>query len=398
MKYVDETAAKFATFPVELIERVLDLLDGNEILLSFGHVCRRFQTITQNYNRLSIKFISPLSSNYVQRLHRDIRTENVVALTLDNSLGSFDEIKRYLCVTYTRLHSLILYHIEEDYLQIIISHLKFSDLVSFSLSMSEITSLKSDSIGLLSTLIALPSLHQLTLDVHSRITDWISWPNGCSVHELKIQQCAYEQFCIILNQLPNLRIFTLNECTMRDVDQSVQPISHLQLTSLTLNDTELSIDSLEFLLSLFPSLLRLKILKTKACSSNYLQRFCQWEHFINEKLLSLKKFDFYFFGRYYSNENIESILTPFCTSFWLEQKQWFVTAKYSKTGWKPTISFYSSTLSTQKFPDNLDPDGMSYATTTARNDGLSKISNEWIARFDLFCMTSLTNDAVSCSN
>jgi hypothetical protein len=155
-----------------------------------------------------------------------MRPENVVTLTLVHSSCESNMIRQFLCSDYicqlTRLRSLTFCEIEEHDLQTIINSLRNFTLASLSLSMTKVNMLSNDSIVLLSAVITIPSLRKLILDVDNRITNQISWPNQCSIHELRIQKCTYEQLGVILHQLPNLRIFALNDCYMRDIDQVVQ--------------------------------------------------------------------------------------------------------------------------------------------------------------------------------
>ncbi|CAF0973035.1 unnamed protein product [Adineta steineri] len=63
-----ESTSPFQTLPVELIYRMLDLLDAKDILFSFGHVCRRFYTIapqaTDIFNNGNYPEASSCASTY----------------------------------------------------------------------------------------------------------------------------------------------------------------------------------------------------------------------------------------------------------------------------------------------------------------------------------------------
>jgi hypothetical protein len=87
---------------------------------------------------------------------------------------------------------------------------------------------------------------------------------------------------------------------------------------------------------------------------------------VNGNILLVKDF------RYSKN----SILTPFRAQFWLEQKQWFVTVKYTRSSSTTKVIVFSPTYSTTKFPAYFNFDEMSYWTTTTKNDNASKMNNE----------------------
>jgi hypothetical protein len=94
----------------------------------------------------------------------------------------------------------------------------------------------------------------------------------------------------------------------------------------------MSINELQALLSLFPFLVYLQLTTQIPRSSRFIEGFSQWENFISKKLPLLEEFNFNIniYSSIYQHENIETILTSFCTPFWLEQKRWFVTAIHSK--------------------------------------------------------------------
>ncbi|CAF3825901.1 unnamed protein product [Rotaria sp. Silwood1] len=133
-----EPLPTFLTLPVELIDRILDLLDTESILFSFSGVSKRFHAIAYNYSRLTINFTDKSSKADIQRICRAMRPENVIALTLKNSSRQSNIIRHFLSSVYiyqlTQLRSLTLYNIEEYDLQTIIKSLTTSKLSSLSLS------------------------------------------------------------------------------------------------------------------------------------------------------------------------------------------------------------------------------------------------------------------------
>ncbi|CAF2746050.1 unnamed protein product [Rotaria sp. Silwood2] len=172
-----EPLPTFLTLPVELIDRILDLLDTESILFSFSAVCKRFHAIAYNYSRLTINFTDTSSKADIQRIRRAMRPENVIALTLKNSSRQSNIIRHFLSSVYiyqsTQLRSLTLCNIEEYDLQTIIKSLTTSKLASLSLSVSKAKPLSTHSIDLLSAMVAISSLRRLILDIDRRISDHI---------------------------------------------------------------------------------------------------------------------------------------------------------------------------------------------------------------------------------
>ncbi|CAF4085947.1 unnamed protein product, partial [Adineta steineri] len=207
----------------------------------------------------------------------------------------------------------------------------------------------------------------------------------CTIQELRIRTCTDENLFNILHQLPNLRIFGMNEFNIQSINQIVQRTSYYQLTSFSFNYISISIDKIEFLLSFFPSLIYLKLTTKATQSYDFGKRFSQWEqeHFIGKKLPLLQKFDFDISFMCDNNLNLESVLTPFCTSFWLEEKHWFVTAIYRHDNWGSILTLQSSIFSTEIFPNKLSSSAIAYSATTIRSDNALKRSNDWNLRINL---------------
>jgi hypothetical protein len=241
-----ESISPFLSLPVEPVHYILDFVKPKDILSSFGNVCRRFRTITDSYDRLSIRWSHQWSKTEIQSMCRVMRPENVISLILKKSHAQFNpKWPFFMLYLYLRTEP---------------------TLTSWLFQISNTKPLISESINLLSTIMTLLSLCHLTLNVDRQITYRISWSKQCSIYKLRLQTCTYERLCSFLKQLPNLRILMMHECILQDIDESVQQIACPQLTSLTFNDTGMSIDKLEYLLLLFPSLLNFE-LQTKGCRS-----------------------------------------------------------------------------------------------------------------------------------
>jgi hypothetical protein len=99
-----------------------------------------------------------------------------------------------------------------------------------------------------------------------------------------------------------------------------------QLKSLTLEDNRMDVFKLEQFLSLTPALIYLKVIGMAYLIDSY-----RWEKILRIKLPSLDRFEFFFMSWKNVNYNfsdIQSLIRPFQTSFWLENKQWMVNCDY----------------------------------------------------------------------
>ncbi|CAF5111385.1 unnamed protein product, partial [Rotaria sp. Silwood1] len=97
--------------PVELFYRILDHLDSETILLSFGYVCQRFHAIVKTYNRYKIDLSSISKSNFHSVCHL-LQPDNIISLTLSDDIETPGQISLFLSIfhihQFTRLRHLTL--------------------------------------------------------------------------------------------------------------------------------------------------------------------------------------------------------------------------------------------------------------------------------------------------
>jgi hypothetical protein len=100
-----------------------------------------------------------------------------------------------------------------------------------------------------------------------------------------------------------------------------------QLASLTIKECQLEIVELQLILSITPALVHLKLISRRSTFDSWFNGSC-WEELIQTKLPLLNKFDFYVCRTSDNNQNIDdvnTVIAPFRTLFWLDNKRWFVT-------------------------------------------------------------------------
>jgi hypothetical protein len=122
-----------------------------------------------------------------------------------------------------------------------------------------------------------------------------------------------------------LQTFIIKDVLWNDTN-IITSTQYRQLKSLTLEDNRMDIFKLEQFLSLTPSLNYLKVIGMAYLIDSY-----RWEKILRIKLPNLDKFEFFFLSWKNVNYNfsdIQSLIRPFQTSFWLENKQWIVNCDY----------------------------------------------------------------------
>jgi hypothetical protein len=385
------SSSSLLTLPVEILHRILDQLDIQDILFSFRRVCKTFYSIINIYNRLTLKLSNHSSETRIHCLYRILSLSNVGTLILqkcysNNQLNnidwffSFGDLHRF-----TILHSVHLESMTENDFRTIMRHL--ATLSTFkSLTIFDRRILKNDTIILLSAVIAMESLRKLDLDISSRIIDQISWPNHATFRELTLRKCSYKQWCHILHHSPNLRIASTADFDMNTIDKTFSSITYQQLTSLTLNEIRFPIDQLEMLLLSYPSLIYLNLTANEISSFQNLRRFSQWEDLIREKLPLLENFHFKISARmshYQDFGNIKPIIAAFRTPFWLEDKCWYVRFQYVINNEGSRFIIHSFINGHVDFFQHFEKGFISYFTSTTKDDDGPRMHNVWNAIFNL---------------
>ena len=135
----------------------------------------------------------------------------------------------------------------------------------------------------------------------------------------------------------------MDDCHVNETYDIIRSNLYRQLTSLTLNDIGMTMDKLELLLSLTPSLLHLDLASSEK-SFEFARCLSQWEEFIRLKLPRLCELKFCFFCFCSNWENFESLIVACRTPFWLKEKRWFVTCQF-RDDWTSSFTVFTSSNS-----------------------------------------------------
>ena len=329
--------ASLLTLPTELLFHILNHLDTRFIIFSIRPVCQRLYAITSMYDQYQLDLDS-MSESYLKRISRIIQPENVTSLLLNNRSDRLTEINIFFSCfeisRMTRLRSITLGKFSEWGYYKLLNQLIISDLVSVSLNVDTLEIHPKPALAFLSKLMTQPTLRKLNLmKSHHRITK-MSWLNSFSIVHLTMESCSLKEYDIILQRLPRLRTFVTGQLIMKESNESITSYSastqYTQLMSLVIGNSSLSMTDFELVLSLTPSLVRLKLISSSVKLDSILDG-SDWARLIQTKLPDLKTFQF-FFSYNLQQENdakdLDSLVGRFRTPFWLQDKKWIIACDY----------------------------------------------------------------------
>ncbi|CAF3997705.1 unnamed protein product [Adineta steineri] len=306
--------------PIELLHYIFDHLDAYTIALSIRSVCTQLYTAVNTYDRFQLKFGSTENSSSNKNssfkiISHLIQPVRVISLKFYSDYAGQWSINFFLkdfgITRFSRLRSLTLYGVN--------CNTKEASSTIFSI-------------------IAQTNLQKLHLNDIDCTTNEIAWPIQNTLEQLTIRDCSYHQYRIILCNSLRLRTLVIRNCIMDNNDQTVSSYAlttsdstvYPQLVSLTIGDCTLSPQEVECLLTLTPSLSHLKLIASRSTLDSIFNG-SYWEQFIQKKLLLLNQFQFFFTctnKKLNDTATLDSLILPFESSFWLNNKKWFVNCGY----------------------------------------------------------------------
>ena len=333
--------------PVELLHQIFDSLDAETIAISLRQVCRVFRIVVNNYDRYSLDFKS-ISKPSFYLLCQLIHPERVISLTLCNDERTPDQTDLFLSLfrvgQLNRLRSLTLSEIDESQLEVILKRISINLLSSLSLHIQDDGNRqRKTTVNPLLSVIAQSNIRKLDLYLSHHRIQHMQWPISCTVRHLEINECmSFNDLCNILRCSPHLKTVIIRHylyhITSDTILSSPPTTSFRQLTSLTIEQPDVSVGKLENFLSRTPSLVYLKLMGNDSILDGY-----RWEQFIEANLPLLNKFEFFFdTWRRFNNQNlvnIEWIVAPFRSPFWIEYKKWFIICEYRVDNVRPILLY-----------------------------------------------------------
>ena len=327
--------ASLNTLPVELIHRIINHLDIQTIFLLLYKVCKRFQMIIKSYHRYKLDFCLISKSDFYLISHL-IHCENIISITISDGNKTRGQMKSFFHLynlnQFTKLRSLNLLQINRHYIDEIFKSNTIYLLHSLKLQCRENLCLQNQILTSLVSVIKNSNLNRLDFNLWFYPIKEFIWPNECILKYLKIYSCSLEEYITILRQTPHLQTFILEDLVLSNRNHRLfKPSlvdSFQQLKSLTLENCHRYMYQIEYLLLFTPSLIHLKIVSDTSLLDGY-----RWERCIQTNLSLLKTFEFFFVSYSHNNLNnndVETLIKPYQTAFWIDIKQWFVTCEYIK--------------------------------------------------------------------
>jgi len=362
------------TLPIELLHRIIDYVDAETIFFSFRNVCKYFYTIINSYNQYKLDFRS-ITKPAFHRVRHFIQPENVISLIISNEYKTPGQINLFISLfninKFTRLRSLTLIQVSDSDMNIYLKHVSTCPLVS--LSIDNRRHWKSNATSVTIELFMHSPLRHLAL------TQWSS-----------IQKIFH-----ILLYFLYLETLMLDGLLMPDIDEYLITSMEIKskLKSLTMNFYYSTVNTIISILSCTPSLIHLKLIGQPTASGLVWDGYW-WTEFIQKNLPKLQFFEFFFSKQIDYKEStfdIESIITSFRTSFWLE-KRWYVACDYYKDTHE--LKLYSIPICKPTILYRPTPNKISCSNLT--NDAPYMMDNVCSLILNLIPTTTVTSDDVCC--
>ena len=308
--------AAFERLPTELIHKIFDYLQSDEIFISFGRV--------HTYDRYRLNFQSSTISNFLFTL-RYLDPSRVISLTLSNTNDTPGQFQQFLSLfslkQFLRLQSLRLIQPSNptDLNQILTDLHSLDFLQSLSIIHCQPTSVNQQTFLIFSSFLnSSTSLHRL--DLSGPLNALFEHPFLSSIKHLYFNDNIFNTIPLqtITTRMPYLQ--SLDSAITSKINPLHFP-SLIHLTRLTLtifinmNNSDLK--------ALFKPMSSLRFLKLIANGKQWFNG-----HFWEECLpVNLRRFQFNFCTQSI-HINEEMFFETFRTCFWLRQKRWYVMLDY----------------------------------------------------------------------
>lgn len=329
----------FENLPTEILYRIYNELDTETILFSIRCLCKRLYKITNDYNRYRLNF-RYVSRSDLRVISRIINPEKIISLKLSNSDETSDQIQLFLSYfhlnQFIRLRSLTLACNYNQDLGELEDYIMKCSLTTIAISFYGRYSTKNNK--LLSSILSLTDLRQLKLSCGHELYDKLQWPIQYRLENLTLTGFkSWEQVCIILSQSLCLKTLVLKYPHFFQVDENIftqsnmKQFDHLTYFSLLYPSGIQTRSVVEFILTMFPSLIHLRLFMWTSGSNCSLFDGNRWENFIQTKLPQLKQLEFCFLTRTNANQDftlMDSLISSYRTSFWTDDKHWIVKYDY----------------------------------------------------------------------
>jgi hypothetical protein len=321
------TDKSLSTLPTEVLYNIMNNVDTRFIIFSFRRVCKRFKAISAVYNQYILD-LGSMSQSCLKRISRSIEPDKITSLILNNELDESVGIKLFFSLfdisQLTRLRSITLGKLKDRKDYELLNHLDVSGLISLNIHSGG--RYESDALPFISKVLTQQHLCNLNLIKSDYTITKIPWSSSCSIVYLTIKSCSLKEYDLILQCLSRLRTIVTAQFIMDQsnvfITSSSASTRYSQLVSLVIGNSSLSMTDFQLLLSLTPSLVRLKLMSHRSKLDSILDG-SDWADLIQTKLPDLKIFQIFFsYTLLQGNDakDLDLLMDRFRTPFWLQEK------------------------------------------------------------------------------
>ncbi|CAF3423774.1 unnamed protein product [Rotaria socialis] len=323
--------ASLSQLPPEIIHRIFDHCDTQTLLRSIRPASKYLSDLVTSYDRFELDLRLTTKAK-LKVIHRFVQPERVSLMTNITE----HTLKRFMLFfdirQFSRLRSLAFTDITHKQLQHFFEQLTTDSVTSVSLD------LQPDESSIASTLIS------LLVDTHcprppsasdeTYIPKRIKYSHSFRLQFLKIRKCSMDDYISILVNFPQLRTIHMMDCIVQDAsgmtDSTFSTFTHTCLKSLTITKCTFSLQQMETILSLTPSLLHLTLSNSKECDFAYSFNAGDLEQLIHARLPRLARFDFFLSASDATHDiqSLQSVIESFETPFWRQITNCSVRAAY----------------------------------------------------------------------
>ncbi|CAF0795080.1 unnamed protein product [Adineta ricciae] len=292
------------SLPLEILHQIFDDLDAKTILLSVRRTCKQLHLAANTYNRLKL---ARVSKQKLTKIRQVLVPENVLSLRIarGNNFWKINDLASFIDRLYqfTYLRSLTIDVSNDTELNILLKYL----------SASQITEL---TIGI--------EIEESSPEIESI--------NHCLLQSLSLNRCTFKQFASIIRHCSNLQKLNVSYIVDKTKNQTLQeyfiPMVYSNMTNLSLECSNMSTDGFEILISCMPSISCLSLYALIVSVNRWFDGLFL-EKIISNKLSRLKYLKYHFTIKANNYDQLESIIAPFRTPFWREEKRWFFSCTRS---------------------------------------------------------------------
>ena len=312
--------------PLEILHRIFDLLDIETLFFSIRPLCRYLRSTVHNYDRLNFN-LKIVSKCHFDALCRLISPKNIRSLALysDEQISLF--LSRIRLRQLTKLHWIHLHGIEEFQLNYLFKRINLNHLRSVTIHLTKHDDRRrKTTTNHLSTIVQQCNLRTIEFNIQNSRISQIEWPLNCSIQCLILHEdMNFENLVKIFSCSPQLYRLVVKEKLSSLINSHQLTSSFPQLTSLIIEQINVTIDRIEAFLLLTPSLDYLKLLGTCEIFDGK-----RWEDFIQINLVHLNRFEFDITCRRSSvqtRQTLNLFVQSYRSRFWIEHKKWFITVE-----------------------------------------------------------------------